>query len=81
MLFLLLAYLLLQHLLQVKHQQLLSLGISIAEREVTHLMHRYEKLVSLHVADRQRLVKRFRDQKHVLLAIDGLQPDVGHEVL
>ena len=63
------------------HQQLLSLGISIAEREVTHLMHRYEKLVSLHVADRQRLVKRFRDQKHVLLAIDGLQPDVGHEVL
>ncbi len=63
------------------HQQLLSLGISIAEREVTHLMHRYEELVALHVADQQRLVERFRNQKHVLLAIDGLQPDVGHEVL
>lgn len=33
------------------------------------------------MADRQRLVERFRNQKHVLLAIDGLQPDVGHEVL
>src|SRR5260221_11126459 len=45
------------------HQQLLSLGISIAEREVTHLMHRYEELVALHVADQQRLVERFRNPK------------------
>jgi hypothetical protein len=63
------------------HQRLLAMGIAISEREVTHLMQRYEELVALHVADQQRLQQRLGDQKRVLLAIDGLQPDVGHEVL
>lgn len=63
------------------HQRLLTMGIAISEREVTHLMQRYEELVALHVADQKRLQQRLRDQKRVLLAIDGLQPDVGHEVL
>jgi hypothetical protein len=63
------------------HQRLLAAGLAISEREVTHLLQRYEELVALHVANRQRLQERLRDQKRVLLAIDGLQPDVGHEVL
>lgn len=63
------------------HQRLLASGIAISEREVTHLMQRYEELVALHVADQKRLQERLRNQKRVLLAIDGLQPDVGHEVL
>lgn len=63
------------------HQRLLAAGISITEREVTHLMHRYEELVALHVANQHRLQERLRDQGRVILALDGLQPDVGHEVL
>jgi hypothetical protein len=63
------------------HQRLLAQGLAISEREVTHLMQRYEELVALHVASRERLQQRLRDQQRVLLAIDGLQPDVGHEVL
>src|SRR5437867_955683 len=53
----------------------------IAERTVTHLLQRYEELVALHVADRQRVRERFKEQGQVILALDGLQPDVGHEVL
>jgi len=48
---------------------------------VTHLLQRYEELVALHLADQQRLRKQFKEQGQIILAIDGLQPDVGHEVL
>jgi hypothetical protein len=37
--------------------------------------------VALKLSDRLRLQKRFKEQGQVILAIDGLQPDVGHEVL
>ena len=48
---------------------------------MTHLLQRYEELVALHLADQQRLRERFKEQGQIMLAIDGLQPDVGHEVL
>ncbi len=63
------------------HRTLCDRGISIAERTVTHLLQRYEELVALHLADQPRLCQRFKEQGQVILAIDGLQPDVGHEVL
>jgi Transposase, Mutator family len=33
------------------------------------------------LADQQRLRERFKEQGQIILALDGLQPDVGHEVL
>jgi hypothetical protein len=63
------------------HQALQARGISIAERSVTHLMHRYEELVALCIADHERLKAVLQQQGRVVLALDGLQPDVGHEVL
>jgi len=39
------------------------------------------ELVSLHVTDRERIAARLQEQGQVILALDGLQPDVGHEVL
>jgi MULE transposase domain len=63
------------------HQRLQARGLVISERAVTHLLHRYEELVSLHVTDRERIKARLQTQGHVILALDGLQPDVGHEVL
>lgn len=63
------------------HQRLQARGLSISERAVTHLMHRYEELVTLRVTDQERLQARLQQQGQVILAIDGLQPDVGHEVL
>jgi len=62
------------------HRALLSRGVSITERSVTNLMQRYEELVALRVADHERIKARLQKQGQVILAIDGLQPDVGHEV-
>jgi hypothetical protein len=63
------------------HQALRERGVAIAERSVTVLLHRYEELVALHLADPVRLRQRLVGQGGVILALDGLQPDVGHEVL
>src|SRR5436309_6627205 len=63
------------------HQALLARGISVAQRSVTYLMQRYEELVTLRITDQERIKARLQKQGHVILAIDGLQPDVGHEVL
>lgn len=63
------------------HQALLARGISIAQRNVTYLMQRYEELVTLRVTDQERIKTRLQEQGYVILALDGLQPDVGHEVL
>jgi len=63
------------------HRDLRARGVAIAERSVTNLVYRYEELVALRLADQTRLRERLLRQGRVLLALDGLQPDVGHEVL
>lgn len=56
-------------------------GIHVCERTVEHALHRYEELVAVHLHQKERLQKLFERQGRVVLAFDGLQPDVGHEVL
>ncbi|GHP00280.1 hypothetical protein KSF_103270 [Reticulibacter mediterranei] len=63
------------------HQSLRDRGVLIAERTVTHLLQRYEELVALRLCAMPQLRERFKEQGQVILAIDGLQPDAGHEVL
>ena len=63
------------------HGELRQRGVPIAERTVTHLLQRYEELVALRLVDQRRLRERLSEQGVVLVARDGLQPDVGHEVL
>ena len=63
------------------HQELCTRGVVIAERTVTNLLARYEELVTLRLTDQARLRERLTEQGHVILALDGLQPDVEHEVL
>ena len=56
-------------------------GVSICERSVTEQLYRYEELLALRLADQTRLRVLLKAQGFVVLALDGLQPDVGHEVL
>lgn len=60
---------------------LVGRGLLIAERTVTNLLDRYDELLAVALADDRRLKKVLAAQECVILAIDGLQPDVGHEVL
>jgi hypothetical protein len=63
------------------HGELTRRGVALAGRTVTNLLDRYDELKALSTADPQRLGPLLRGQGRVVLAIDGLQPDVGHEVL
>jgi hypothetical protein len=63
------------------HQALVARGVVVAERTVGHLIERYEELVALRLTDARRLRDRLTREGGVVLALDGLQPDVGHEVL
>src|SRR6476469_3886645 len=63
------------------HQTLRERGVAIAERSVTNLLDRYDELLATSLSDSARLRRRLAAQGRVILALDGLQPDVGHEVL
>jgi hypothetical protein len=63
------------------HQPLLARSLSIWERTVTNLLDRYDELLAVSWTDNTRLCKLLAKPQRVLLALDGLQPDVGHEVL
>jgi hypothetical protein len=63
------------------HQQLAARKLMISERTVTNLLDRYDELLAVALTDNRRLQKLLARQGRVILAVDGLQPDVGHEVL
>ena len=63
------------------HQHLLQRGVAVAPRTVNHLLERYDELLTLSLTDTGRLQRMTQAWGRVMLALDGLQPDVGHEVL
>ena len=63
------------------HKRLREQGVAIAERSVSNLLDRYDELLATTLGDSARLRQRLATQGRVILALDGLQPDVGHEVL
>jgi hypothetical protein len=63
------------------HHELERRRVVIAPRTVLHLLERYDELLALSLTDTARLQRLTAAQGQVMLAIDGLQPDVGHEVL
>ena len=63
------------------HQALVGRGVAIAPRTVEYLLGRYDELLSLSLQDRGARRARLGEQGRLILALDGLQPEVGHEVL
>ncbi len=63
------------------HLDLLARGLVVCQRTVTNLLDRYDELLAVRLGDSRRLRELLAQQERVVLAIDGLQPDVGHEVL
>lgn len=56
-------------------------GVNICQRSVSNVVDRYDELISVSLTDSNRIERLLDTQKQVILAIDGLQPQVGHEVL
>src|SRR5918998_5509321 len=63
------------------HAELARRGVPICARSVGNLLDRYDELLTLSLSDPERLRRISAAAGRVVLAIDGLQPDVGHEVL
>jgi hypothetical protein len=63
------------------HLELARRGVAACVRTVTNLLDRYDELLALSLSDAGRLRRITAVAGRVILAIDGLQPDVGHEVL
>lgn len=63
------------------HRALVARGVVVCQRTVTNLLDRYDELMALSLADDRRLRAVTAAHGRVVLALDGLQPDVGHEVL
>jgi hypothetical protein len=63
------------------HAELVRRGVPICPRSVGNLLDRYDELLALSCPDAARLRRITKGAGRVILAIDGLQPDVGHEVL
>jgi hypothetical protein len=63
------------------HRELVERGVSISQRNVTYLLDCYDELVALRLSETPERRERLQAQGRLILAIDGLQPDVGHEVL
>jgi hypothetical protein len=63
------------------HQELGQRRVALASRTVLNLLERYDELVALSFTDTTRLQRITAAQGRVILALDGRQPDVGHEVL
>lgn len=63
------------------HTYLREQGVVISERSVTNQVDRYDELLSLSLQANERVQQILKQQGHAVLAVDGLQPDMGHEVL
>ena len=63
------------------HAELTRRGVPISTRSVGNLLDRHDELLTLSTSDARRLSRITAAAGRVILAIDGLQPDVGHEVL
>ena len=63
------------------HAALLGRGLPVCQRSVTNMLYRYDELLATALTDSGRLRGVLAGQQRLIVAIDGLQPDVGHEVL
>src|SRR5690348_4095933 len=63
------------------HAELVRRGVPICARSVGNLLDRHDELLALSLSDTERLRRITAAAGRVVLAVDGLQPDVGHEVL
>jgi hypothetical protein len=72
-----------EHRSQTEIHQHLSgaLGLPLSLRTVGNLLERYDELTATSLADPERLRRLLTGQSRVILAIDGLQPHKGHEIL
>jgi hypothetical protein len=70
-----------QRSMRAIHRSLWERGVSLAERTVTDIVHRYTELLAPIETDPTQLVRRLWKQDRVVLAMDGIQYAADRPVL
>ena len=66
---------------QIRHELLDHYQINLSENTITEYLNKYQLMVSARHQDMSRWKNDYKDCSDVILAIDGLQPEKGHETL
>jgi len=66
---------------QLRLELLDSYDIALSEDAIEDYLQRYQCMVAARQQDPALLKKEYRATRHVMLSIDGLQPEKGHETL
>lgn len=66
---------------QLRAELMDSYAIALSEDAIEDYLQRYQCMVAARQQDPVLLKKEYRTTRHVMLSIDGLQPEKGHETL
>jgi hypothetical protein len=66
---------------QLRAELLDRLGIPLSEDAIEDHLQRYQCMLAARQQDPALLKKEYQKTRHVMLSIDGLQPEKGHETL
>ncbi len=66
---------------QIRAELLDSYAIVLSDDSIERYIHRYQTILAARQQDPDLLAKEYRDVEDLILSIDGLQPEKGHETL
>jgi hypothetical protein len=66
---------------QIQTELLDAYGIQLSDTAITQFTHRYQTMVAARQQDPEHLRQSYDGVDEIILSIDGLQPEKGHETL
>jgi len=66
---------------QIRHELVDSYGVALSDDAIEDHMASYQNMVAARHQDLREMADAYRDTGDVVLTIDGLQPEKGHETL
>jgi len=66
---------------QIREELVDSYQIVLSDDAIEQYIHRYQQMLAARQQDPRLLAEAYRDVEEVVLSIDGLQPEKGHETL
>jgi hypothetical protein len=66
---------------QIRGELLDSFAIDLAENSITNYIQRYQTMLAARQQDIEAMRREYQGVEQIILSIDGLQPEKGHETL
>lgn len=66
---------------QIRHELVDDYGIHLSDDSLTRYIHHYQRMLAARQEDPSTLGQQYAGVDEIILSIDGLQPEKGHETL